>query len=97
MCIYVMCMVSHTTFHGRHMKKANNIMAYLNYNKGRVTILVTGGGGLKNIFGGRKKFDPPRIDQKKFAPPQGSIQKSLTPLNRRVTYIYKNLCVIYFE
>ena len=38
------------------------------------------GGGLKNIFGGRKKFDPPLGSIKKsLTPPQGSIEKSLTP------------------
>ena len=47
------------------------------------------GGGLKNIFGGRKKFDPPpRIDQKKFDPPSRIDRKKFDPPPKSTRRVY---------
>ena len=58
---------------------------------------LSGRGGAWKIFSAAEKsLTPPRIDQKKFDPPQGSIEKSLTPPKSTRIFI-KNLCVLYCE
>ncbi len=47
------------------------------------------GGGLKKIFGVRKKFDPPaRIEQKKFDPPSRIEQKKFDPPPESTRHVY---------